>query len=229
MKTIVLAFVAGAAISAAIAMFLNTPRQQHSPSAPAPEAPVAPVAPQTNRMISAPPIPEVDAAAPTAESITALASTAEQTAADIPVPQADQVITISVPQRPQMVMPDGTDLGRLSAATHAEIELESIDPDWAPMVESELFNFIAQNPELLDAFRNPLIQCRSSMCLIQVTTDDESRVFRAWNEEGSKLFDQTWGTQFGQHAHASHTYATPEGQTAFLWYLKKNLQPQQAR
>jgi hypothetical protein len=47
---------------------------------------------------------------------------------------------------------------------HHTLEREPYDPDWAPAMESQIAQFLAENPEIAQTYGYPTITCRTTRC-----------------------------------------------------------------
>ena len=82
-------------------------------------------------------------------------------------------------------------MGSNAVELHTELERESYDPVWAPNMEVAFYNFVADRPELLPPEGTKTIQCRTTICEIQIVnnTIDSGR----WASQFMQSFAQEPG------------------------------------
>lgn len=102
----------------------------------------------------------------------------------------------------------------------AELKLEPKDDSWAYYMEQTLLQFLSTHPSI-DQFELSYIECRTTICQIEVFGFDESTV-PVWQQVMYDINQQPW-SEFGQYSSGS---GDSDGRLTILAKLQREFDPQ---
>ncbi len=103
------------------------------------------------------------------------------------------------------------------AELHRDLELEEIDPDWAPTMESLISEYLLAH-DFVEAFSINHITCKSSLCEIQAFGYEGHQ---QWNTMMSQMRSNDWYREFNGTSISS---TSNDGKATVVTVLHRNLE-----